>query len=56
MKVCGISIAYNALGYGYPIESSLRSMLPLVDELILNAGAEDQGVSFPVGPQPAGRW
>jgi hypothetical protein len=41
MKVCGFSIAYNALRYGYPIEASLRSMLPLVDELILNIGEGD---------------
>ena len=41
MKVCGFSIAYNALRFGYPIEASLRSMLPLVDELILNIGEGD---------------
>lgn len=41
MKVCGFSIAYNAVRYGYPIEASLRSMLPLVDELILNIGEGD---------------
>jgi hypothetical protein len=69
MKVCGFSIAYHALRFGYPIEASLRSMLPLADELILNIGegdddtwnlvqwrAEDQAVSFVVKSEPAGRW
>jgi hypothetical protein len=41
MKVCGFSIANNAVRLGYPIEESLRSMLPLVDELILNIGDTD---------------
>jgi len=35
------SIAYNAVRYGYPIEASLRSMLPLVDEIVLNIGEGD---------------
>ena len=38
MKVCGFSIARDAIRFGYPLEASLRSMLPLVDELILNVG------------------
>jgi len=41
MRVCGFSIAYNAVQLGYPIEASLRSMLPLVDEIVLNIGEGD---------------
>jgi len=41
MRVCGFSIAFNAVRFGYPIEASLRSMLPLVDEVILNVGEGD---------------
>lgn len=42
MKVCGFSIPYNALPFGYPIEASPRSMLPLVDEFTLNIGEGDE--------------
>jgi hypothetical protein len=42
MKVCGFSIACNAVRFGYPIEASLRSMLPIVDEIILNIGEGDE--------------
>jgi hypothetical protein len=41
MRVCGFSIANNAVRLGYPIQESLRSMLPLVDEIILNVGEGD---------------
>ena len=41
MRVCGFSIANNALQFGYPLEASLRSMLPLVDEIVLNIGEGD---------------
>jgi hypothetical protein len=43
MKICGFSIARNALRFGYPLRASLRSMLPLVDELVLNVGDSDDG-------------
>lgn len=38
MKVCGFTIARNAIKYGYPVEQSLRSLLPLVDELVVAVG------------------
>lgn len=38
MKISGYSIARNALLYGYPLEQSLRSLLPLVDELVVAVG------------------
>ncbi|MFI5283897.1 MAG: glycosyltransferase family 2 protein [Candidatus Dormibacterales bacterium] len=38
MKVSGFTIARNAIKLGYPIEESLRSLLPLVDELVVAVG------------------
>lgn len=38
MRISGYSIARNALLYGYPLEASLRSLLPLVDELVVAVG------------------
>lgn len=38
MKVSGFTIARNAVKFGYPIEASLRSLLPLVDELVIGVG------------------
>ena len=38
MKVSGFTIARNAVKLGYPIELSLRSLLPLVDELVVAVG------------------
>lgn len=41
MKVSGFSIARNVARLGYPIEASLRSLLPLVDEIVLNVADDD---------------
>jgi hypothetical protein len=38
VKVSGFTIARNAVKFGYPIEESLRSLLPLVDELVVAVG------------------
>ncbi|HKC19893.1 MAG TPA: glycosyltransferase [Candidatus Dormibacteraeota bacterium] len=38
MKVSGFTIARNAVKFGYPIRESLRSLLPLVDELVIGVG------------------
>jgi len=38
LKVSGFTIARNAVKLGYPIELSLRSLLPLVDELVVAVG------------------
>jgi glycosyltransferase involved in cell wall biosynthesis len=38
MKLSGFTIARNAIKYGYPLEASLRSLLPLVDELVVAVG------------------
>lgn len=38
MKISGFTIVRNAIKYGYPVEQSLRSLLPLVDELVVGVG------------------
>ena len=43
MKISGFTIARNARLYDYPLEESLRSMLPLVDELHIAVGDCDDG-------------
>jgi glycosyltransferase involved in cell wall biosynthesis len=43
VKVSGFTIARNAVRLGYPIEQSLRSLLPLVDELVVAVGDSDDG-------------
>ena len=43
MKVSGFTIARNAQKFGYPLLESLRSLLPLVDELVVAVGdSEDR--------------
>ena len=41
MKVSGFSIIRNGTKFDYPYLESLRSLLPLVDELIVNVGRGD---------------
>ena len=43
MKVSGFTIARNAIKLGYPIEESMRSLLPLVDELVVAIGDSEDG-------------
>ena len=38
MQVSGFSVVRNAVRYDYPFLESLRSLLPLVDELVLAVG------------------
>ena len=40
-KVSGFSIVRNAVRYGYPVAESLRSLAPLVDELVVAVGRSD---------------
>lgn len=43
MKVTGITIIKNAIKYDYPVVESIKSVLPLVDEMIVCAGdSEDE--------------
>jgi len=41
VKVIGVTIARNAVQLDLPVEASVRSLLPLVDELVAVVGASD---------------
>jgi hypothetical protein len=43
MKVSGFSFCRNAVRYDYPVVESIRSILPVVDEFIVNVGRSDDG-------------
>lgn len=43
MKVVGVTFIRNAIRYDYPVTESLRSLLPLCDEVIVAVGASDDG-------------
>lgn len=43
MKISGFTIARNAIKFGYPIAESIRSLLPLVDELVVAVGDGEDG-------------
>ena len=43
MKVSGFTIARNVVVHDYPLAESIRSILPLVDEYIVNVGESDDG-------------
>src|SRR3989338_6461408 len=43
MKISGFTIARNVLRYHYPVLESIRSVLPLCDEFIVNVGDSDDG-------------
>lgn len=41
IKISGFSLVRNGVKYDYPFLESFRSMLPLVDELVINVGIGD---------------
>ncbi len=43
MKISGFSILNNAVRFAYPFQESLRSLLPLVDELVVGVGDAPDG-------------
>ena len=43
MRVTGFSLVANAVRLDFPVVEALRSVLPLVDELIVNVGPSDDG-------------
>lgn len=43
MKISGFTIARNAVRFGYPILESIRSILPICDEFIVNVGDSSDG-------------
>lgn len=43
MKVSGFTFCRNAVRYDYPLQESIRSILPIVDEFVVNVGRCDDG-------------
>ena len=43
MRVSGLTLGYQALTNGYQLGECIRSMLPVVDEVVANIGASDDG-------------
>ncbi len=43
MKVSGFTFARNAVLLGYPLVPAIQSVLPLVDEMVVNVGVCDDG-------------
>lgn len=43
MHISGFTIARNAIRYDYPLLESIRSLLPLVDEMVVAVGDSDDG-------------
>lgn len=43
MKVSGFTFCRNAVKYDYPVVESIRSILPIVDEFIVNVGQCEDG-------------
>jgi len=43
MKVAGFLFIRNAIKYNYPVEASIRSLLPLCDEVIVSIGNSEDG-------------
>jgi len=45
MKISGFTFIRNGIDLGYPVEESIRSILPLCDELIVAAGDSTDGTT-----------
>jgi len=45
MKVVGFSFIRNGVNYGYPFTQSILSVLPVVDEFVLNLGNSDDNTN-----------
>lgn len=43
MKISGFTYLRNAIKYGYPFLASIKSLLPIVDELIVVVGSSEDG-------------
>ncbi len=41
MKVCGFTIIRNAIKYSYPVIESIKSILPLCDQMVVAVGKSD---------------
>ena len=45
MKISGFTFVKNAVKYGYPVVESIRSILPVVDEMIVCLGDSEDGTT-----------
>jgi len=43
LKISGFTIASNAIRFDYPVVESIKSILPIVDEFIVNVGPDEDG-------------
>ena len=43
MKISGFSFCRNAVKYDYPLVESIQSILPIVDEFVINVGRCNDG-------------
>src|ERR1700733_9033874 len=43
MKISGFTIVRNAVKFNYPVVPSIRSILPICDEFIVNVGDSQDG-------------
>lgn len=43
MKISGFTFIRNAIRFDYPLVESIRSILPIVDEFIVNVGPDEDG-------------
>ena len=43
MKISGFTIVRNAVKFNYPVLASIRSILPICDEFIVNVGDSEDG-------------
>jgi glycosyltransferase involved in cell wall biosynthesis len=43
LKISGFTIASNAIRFDYPVVESIQSILPIVDEFIVNVGPDEDG-------------
>jgi len=41
MKVCGFTIVRNAIKYGYPVLESIKSILPICDQMVVVVGKSE---------------
>jgi glycosyltransferase involved in cell wall biosynthesis len=43
LKISGFTIASNTIRFDYPVVESIKSILPIVDEFIVNVGPDEDG-------------
>ncbi|HEY6505139.1 MAG TPA: glycosyltransferase family 2 protein [Chitinophagaceae bacterium] len=49
MKISGFTFVKNAVKYDYPVAESIRSLLPLVDEMVVNLGDSEDNTNELIG-------